>query len=82
MPVKRIGGEAAFLAAIARFAAHLFTHHVSQHHQALFSAPFFCVIKVVIHQLMEYPHGRMTLQLAGNVYLGGVTPFVLFDDIR
>ena len=82
MPVERIGGEAAFLAAIARLAPHLFTDHVSQHHQALFSAPFFCIVKMIIHQLVEDAHRRMALQLTGNVYLGGITPFVLFDDIR
>lgn len=82
MPVERVRGEAAFLAAIARFAPYLFAHHVSQHHQALFSAPFFRVIEMVVHQFVEDAHRRMTLQLTGNINLCSITPFVLFDDIR
>ena len=61
MPVERVGGKPAFLTAIARFTAHLLADHVTQHHQALFRPPFFCVIEVVVHQLVEDAHGWMAL---------------------
>ena len=82
MPVQRMGGKAAFLAAVARLAADLLAHHVAQHAQALLRAPLFGFIDVVIDELMENAHRRMTLQLASHVVLRGVNPFPLFEDLR
>ena len=49
MPVQRMGGKAAFLAAVARLAADLLAHHVAQHAQALLRTPLFGFIDVVIN---------------------------------
>ncbi len=68
MPVECMSGKPAFLAAIAWFAAHLLTNHVSQH-PAFFRPPFFRFVEMVVHQLMEDAHGRVAFQLPGNVAL-------------
>ncbi len=70
MPVERVSGKTTLLAAIARLCANLFTHHVTQHHQALFGPAIFGFKQVEIHQTMEHPHGGMTLQLTTDVVLG------------
>ncbi len=62
MPVKCMSGKPAFLAAIAWFAAHLLTNHVSQHSKAFFRPPFFRFVEMVVHQLMEDAHGRVAFQ--------------------
>ena len=64
MPVECMSGKPAFLAAIAWFAAHLLTNHVSQHPKAFFRPPFFRFVEMVVHQLMEDAHGRVAFQLA------------------
>ncbi|MNL49502.1 hypothetical protein D3C87_1724410 [compost metagenome] len=61
MPVKRIRGKSALLAAIARLTAYLLTDHVAQNHQTLFRAPFFRIIQMVIHQFVEDTHGWVAL---------------------
>ena len=61
MPVKRVCSKTTLLAAVTRLTTHLLAHHVTQHHQALFGAPFFRFVKVVIHQLVEHAHRRMAL---------------------
>ncbi len=77
MPVECMSGKPAFLAAIAWFAAHLLTNHVSQHPKAFFRPPFFRFVEMVVHQLMEDAHGRVAFQLPGDVVLRRFDAFPL-----
>ena len=82
MPVECMSGKSAFLAAIAWFAAHLLTNHVSQHPKAFFRPPFFRFVEMVVHQLMEDAHGRVAFQLPGDVVLRRFDAFPLLEDLR
>ena len=82
MPVECMSGKSAFLAAIAWFAAHLLTNHVSQHPKAFFRPPFFRFVEMVVHQLMEDAHGRVAFQLPGDVVLRRFDAFPLLKDLR
>lgn len=82
MPVKRMGGKTAFVAAVTRLGADLFADHVAQQQQALFCPAVFGVRQMVIHQPVEYAHGRMALQLTVDVHLHHVAPLMLFDNLR
>ena len=81
MPVKRVGGKAAFLAAVTRFGADLLTHHIAQHHQALFGAPIFCFMQVKVHQAMKDAHCRMALQLTIDIDLRHFGALLMFKYI-
>ena len=82
MPVQGVGSKTALLAAVARFAPHLFTNHVTQNPQTRLRAPFFRLIKMVVHQFMEHAHRWVTLKLAGNIALCGLGTFLLLDNLR
>ena len=69
MPVECMSGKSAFLAAIAWFAAHLLTNHVSQHPKAFFRPPFFRFVEMVVHQLREDAHGRVAFQPVSYTHL-------------
>lgn len=82
MPVQRIRRKTALLAAVTRFTAYLLSDHIAQNHQALFGTPFFCFVEMIIHQLVEHAHRRMTLQLTSDIDLSGISPLTRLKNIR